>query len=100
MTEEDEALSAEVGVGPVVAVKLLASPVAHLTGGEQGRQRGPDSIYIVEYCDCLIRLTFCVETRESGGKLSTELLSPRYNKQNSNLCHLGYFRKAKTGSNS
>ena len=45
MTEEDEALSAEVRVGPVVAVKLLASPVAHLTGGEQGRQRGPDSIY-------------------------------------------------------
>ena len=43
MTEEDEAPGAELEVGPVVAVQLLASPVAHLTGGEQGRQRGPDS---------------------------------------------------------
>ena len=39
MTDEDETPGVELVLVPVVAVQLLASPVGHLTGGEQGGQR-------------------------------------------------------------
>ena len=41
MTDEDQTPGLELVLAPVVALQLLASPVGHLTGGEQGGQRWP-----------------------------------------------------------
>ena len=41
MTDEDETPGVELVLVPVVAVQLLASPVGHLTGGQQAGQRWP-----------------------------------------------------------
>ena len=63
MTEEDETARPGLGLAPVVAVQLLASPVGDLAGGEQGGQGGPDktgsvllSSLITSTCNHLNRL--------------------------------------------
>ena len=70
MTEEDEAPGAELEVVPVVAVQLLASPVAHLPGGEQGRHRGPEStrspVNIYIGVSCHLAYILCREQRMRG----------------------------------